>query len=261
MDVTRAFRNLRILLLSLGSLTSAAASGATIEVPRDFLSIQQAMDAAAPGDTVLVGPGTYLEYIDFKGKSISVKSASGPEKTVIDAGSLWCAVSFVQGEGPAAVLEGFTVRNGLGGGYPKYVGGGITCKYSSPTLRNNHILNNRAGDGSNPWGDGGGIYCDSASPSITENVIQGNQALYNCGGIFCKNGSSPEIRRNTLQWNVGYVSGAIYCQYGSSPVIEENVIRENTATNGCEGWGAGIFCYGDSHPVIRNNAKRAFVNQ
>ena len=46
------------------------------------------MDAAAEGDTVLVGPGTYTgpgnRDIELSGKAIVVVSENGPEETVID---------------------------------------------------------------------------------------------------------------------------------------------------------------------------------
>ena len=56
----------------------------TINVPGDYPAIQGAIDAAAAGDVVLVGPGTYVENLDFLGKAITVMSIDGPEDTVVD---------------------------------------------------------------------------------------------------------------------------------------------------------------------------------
>jgi len=39
-----------------------------------YTAIQSAIDAAGTGDTVLVHDGTYIENIDFNGKSITVRS-------------------------------------------------------------------------------------------------------------------------------------------------------------------------------------------
>jgi len=62
-----------LLLISFGS-----AGGAVIYVPDDEPTIQDAIDSAANGDTIIVRPGTYVERIDFDGKGIAVVSENGP---------------------------------------------------------------------------------------------------------------------------------------------------------------------------------------
>jgi hypothetical protein len=62
----------------------AAGQAATIKVPADYPTIQQALDAATGGDTILIAPGTYPENIDFLGKAIALASEQGPGVTVID---------------------------------------------------------------------------------------------------------------------------------------------------------------------------------
>ena len=42
-----------------------------------FVSIQAAIDVAINGDTVIVAPGTYVEWITFAGKAITVRSSHG----------------------------------------------------------------------------------------------------------------------------------------------------------------------------------------
>ena len=56
-----------------------------IEVPTDYSTIQRAIEAAENGDFISVLPDTYVENLDFLGKSISVK-ARGPGITIIQAG-------------------------------------------------------------------------------------------------------------------------------------------------------------------------------
>ena len=50
--------------------SAAAARASTLKVPSDdYPTIQDAVDAAGPGDVVLVGPGEYLESVVLDGKS------------------------------------------------------------------------------------------------------------------------------------------------------------------------------------------------
>lgn len=60
-----------------------AATHRVLVVPRDFATIQAAVNAAAPGDTVNVGPGTYTEQVVIN-KDLDVHG-SGMNATVIKA--------------------------------------------------------------------------------------------------------------------------------------------------------------------------------
>ncbi|MFA6473051.1 MAG: PQQ-binding-like beta-propeller repeat protein, partial [Candidatus Latescibacterota bacterium] len=119
----------------------------TLHVPELYPSIQEGIDAAAAGDTVLVAPGTYHENINFKGKKnivvgsyyITTGDTSYVEKTIIDANKNGRVVEFSSGEDSTTVLEGFVITNGYfesGEVYPSYPmkGAGIFCLNSSPRL-------------------------------------------------------------------------------------------------------------------------------
>lgn len=87
----------------------ASANAATINVPGEQPTIQNAIDIAVQYDTVLVAPGTYLENIDFHGKDIvSLLSSGGAEQTIIRPLNTYLpAVRLVSGEF-ACTLQGFT---------------------------------------------------------------------------------------------------------------------------------------------------------
>jgi len=226
-------------VLVLFSLHQAQAR--IIHVPADSSTIQGGINGAVNGDTVLVASGTYYEHINFYGKSILVKSQAGADSTIIsklyDGLSL---VLFTSGEGVNSILDGFTIQNANN---PNQSGGGIYCfQNSSPTIRNNIIKQNSAGNG-------GSIACyNHSSPIVENNILIQNTAPNNYGGgIFISSSSSPSIINNTFIRNSAYNGGAIFC-YGSSPTISGNTLIENTAPA-----GAGIFCYNNSSPDIFDN--------
>jgi len=68
-------------------IAPSLAFSATIYVPDNYAKIQGAIYAAANGDSVIVRPGTYVENINFMGKTITVRSERGPEVTTIDGGN------------------------------------------------------------------------------------------------------------------------------------------------------------------------------
>jgi len=120
-----------ITLVSVLLLTTTAQS-ATREVGpgKTYTKIQPAINAAGPGDTILVYDGTYIENINFLGKAITVKSVWGASNTIIDGNASGTVVTFDQGEGAGSVLDGFTIRNGN-----NINAGGISCYLSSsPTI-------------------------------------------------------------------------------------------------------------------------------
>jgi parallel beta-helix repeat protein len=115
-----------------------------------FGSIQQAIDVARDGHTVMVKPGVYGK-IDFSGKAITVTSVDGAavikEPWNGRAGARRPdAVTFHTGEGPDSVLKNFIIKD---------AGMAISLNYgSSPTIRNLTIVDNNFGvaayENSNP---------------------------------------------------------------------------------------------------------------
>jgi predicted outer membrane repeat protein len=82
------------------------------EVPGDHPSIQGALAAAAPGDWVCVGEGTWEHFII--NQSVNLVSTGGPEATIID-GEGSALLGSIDGASEVLV-RGFTFRNGLSNG-------------------------------------------------------------------------------------------------------------------------------------------------
>ena len=145
-----------------------------------FQYIQDGINAAMNGDTVLVADGIYKgssnKNLDFNGKAITVKSQNSAATTIIDCENNGRGFYFHSGETLSSVLDGFTITNGNNA-----EGGGINCKSSSPTIKNNIINRNFNHDYD---GHGGGICCNNSSPLIQNNEISENFAKLG-GGIYC----------------------------------------------------------------------------
>ncbi|MBL7148511.1 MAG: T9SS type A sorting domain-containing protein [Candidatus Cloacimonetes bacterium] len=216
-----------------------------INIPADQPTIQEGINVAVNGDTVLVQPDTYYENINYNGKNITVASlfyttqdTSYISQTIIDGDSIDSVVTFASGEDSTAVLYGFTITNGYSYAY----GGGIYCNNnSSPSLLNVTIIDNTAND------YGGGICCCDSSNTIIENVIiTGNSANFDGGGISCLDYSSPSLTNVIISDNSAFIGGGISCRVNSSPTLTNVTISGNSA----DGAG-GIHC-NNSSPTLTN---------
>ena len=95
---------------------------ATLQVPADYPAIQAAVDAARNGDTIILARGSYAGTVDFKGKSLTLRSdfigeAPSPEdvaQTIIEGNTPGLPVINASSNG--SILIGFTVRNGTSSG-------------------------------------------------------------------------------------------------------------------------------------------------
>jgi predicted outer membrane repeat protein len=202
--------------------------GEIIHVPADQLTIQDAIDGAVDGDTVLVAEGIYQgpgnRDINFLGKEIMVIAAMGPMNTIIDCdGSKddpHRAFFFNHGEGIGSVVRGFTITNGYMTG--EEPGGGILCYSASPSIQDCCFFRNYA------FG-GGGIYCKyDSSAEIINCIIQENTALKFGGGITTSTYSHATIINCLITHNRSGASGSgISITYGSEPVLRHCTFYRN----------------------------------
>ncbi|ALN60952.1 leupeptin-inactivating enzyme 1 [Lysobacter antibioticus] len=201
------------------ALALPAAAQTTLRVPADYPTIQAAINAAVAGDTVLVSPGSYPERLNYDGKAITVISEGGPAATVIDGGNSGNVLVFDSGEGPAARLEGFTIKNGRAS-----FGAGIDILAASPSIVGNIFDTNTQTAG----GYGAAIGGNGSSALIERNIFRNNScdSQHLSGVITFVNGSSPDIVNNLIVDNPCRAI-TITLPSGNSPQVSNNTIVGN----------------------------------
>ncbi len=235
-----------IILLLLGA-TSVAPCQSVLQVPVEYLTIQEAVAEAQNGDTVLVGPGTYTGQFTFEGKAITITSSHGPEATTLLAVGTGPVVRMQNGEGPESVLCGFTITGGLAT-LGETDGAGVYCCDSSPTIIGNIVTGNFAGH----WG--GGIHAKGAAPGeafgarIIGNVIHDNEAQSG-GGIFVR--VMPAIVEDNIIFDNAVfqdlfvfptcAGGGIALWGANGSIVRNNLIYNNTAFCESSGRGGGLY--------------------
>ncbi|MBW8042024.1 MAG: hypothetical protein FVQ85_18770, partial [Planctomycetes bacterium] len=105
-----------VISLWTGSLQAARIITVDDDGPADFNSIQAAIDDSNDGDTIIVNPGLYMEYIMFNGKNITVTSTKPNDFDVVASTIIDYGVGFVGTEDPNCTLTGFKINGWIYGG-------------------------------------------------------------------------------------------------------------------------------------------------
>ncbi len=262
----------------------AIPAGTGIGSQSDPTDLVGALAAAAPGDTIYLGAGTYTgSGTAVVSLTTSINLLGGwdgaPTGPVVRDPAAF--VSTLDGEdarqvlritgGAAPTIDGLTITGGLADD-----GGGIYIAGSSPVVSNCVITGNKtqshglvvdgSGGGiyisgssaaeirqnqiiSNESGWGAGIYRDGTQTStIRENLISGNSASNDGGGIILSFADSDQILSNVFMNNTAGMLGGGLRVWGSDSIIRANRISGNSALQ-----GAGMALGNASEPIIMNN--------
>ena len=220
--------------------------GAYINIPTEYSTIQEGIDAAIDGDIILVDPGVYIENINYLEKSITVASLylttqddSYISQTIIDGNNTDSVVQIIDCGESNQSLIGFTITNGYACNGSIDYGGGIYCRESHPILKHLIVTDNSAYEGP-------GI-CIRESSAILEDIVSSNNSIVdnnfynNGGGIYISN--SDVIMKNIKILNNNAERGGGLDLYESTADIENIVCYGNTATVS----GGGIYCWGGTY--------------
>lgn len=184
----------RTMFLCAALIVSAVFAGAPVEareiaVPRDFSSIQAAIDAAAPGDSIVVSKGAYKGSVVIA-KPVTLRSEHGREGTIIASAKF--------GENAVSVVGVFSgVQAGATGGA---VGATITgFTISAP-------------------GASAVLVRDSSGVAVVANRLTGG-----VNGLLSERSSGLRVGENVADFN----EKGIYFYYTDSSIVERNNADSN----------------------------------
>jgi len=228
------------LALPVSAATLTVGSGG------QFKTIQEAVDAAKPGDTVLVAPGTYIENVVVS-KPLTITGAA-----TVQAADSSKDVFLITS--PGVHVDGLTITGGETG---VHVAGVASCVITNIAAHRNvfavYLANVTNSDvtHNNLANNAYGVYCDYATSNMISNNVAtgeiggGGNASYS-DGIYMYYSGSNTVSNNDLSAN--HVFG-ISLFYSSNNIITGNNISQND-------W-YGVRLRQSDNNTLTNNTLRA----
>jgi len=233
--------------------TATTVRATTHFVPGSFPTIGQALSIAAPGDTVLVSPGTYSELLNLV-DGVILRGADSFDRPILDGAG---AGPLLTGSkcGPNTAIESFVFRNALAIGE----GGALRLVSCSIAVENCAFEDNRATHG-------GAIGSEESDFTVTNCTFLGNTATQTGGAIAATGMPSPAIVGCRFENNGAIAGGAVSVRNANDPVIQSSAFAFNAADQGGALWfdlltgGAVQGCTFVSNEAAASNGAAMFFN-
>ena len=191
-----------------------------LQVPGQYGTIQEAIDASEHGDTIVVAPGRYVENLQLRGKNITLTSTDPTDpdivsSTIVDGNEADAVIRVHEGE-TDVTITGFTITNGVGatGWEGDRRGGGINIRVNASGNHTFTVTGNVLRDNTAEYGGGIYVLLNSSGSStllLSDNTIEDNTADYDGGGIYSSSGGTRVIMTaNTVSNNSAIDGGGVY---------------------------------------------------
>lgn len=216
--MAKAFWTTALLLASI-VLWIDESRAAIIHVPENHKSIQEAINAAAPGDEVIVGQGLYRENVLIE-KPLVVRSSAGPSMTMVQA--LDENLPSIKVAGTENVtISGFSATGSL-------VAGTLLSDAKGVILTNCRFTDNFSG-----------IVMHGTAGSTLKANISNSNAQY---GVYMEKSHNNRIEENTSSLNN---DKGFFISNSNNNTVTGNSVNLNT-------WD-GIMLYASTGNTIANN--------
>jgi len=191
-----------IFLLIITSTTFA--STLKVDGSEGYTKIQQALNNATVGDTVLVYPGTYIENIYIDKELVLTAESENPADTIIQAARAEEHILDIKANG--VTIKGFTIKDARG---PEkagiYLDSVEKCNISNNVLSNNQNGIGLASSTGNVLIDNNivssrwiGIYLERSNDNLLDN---NSMVLNNWDGITLEASNNNELKNNGINSN------------------------------------------------------------
>ncbi len=210
----------------------------------DYALIQEAVDAAGPGDIVKVAGGIYTDIhgrpspFNYEGPSVITQVVYLSQTLTIQGG--YTTTNWITPDPEANP----TTLDAQGQGRALFITGGV-----APTVAGLRLTGGDAAQaGADPYGQnrGGGLYILGAAAEIQECLVYGNMADSG-GGIYTYD-AHLTMRNSTLTDNAALFFGGGMLMVEGAGLLEDTLFFSNTA-----GMGAGAY-FGSEAITLTNNA-------
>lgn len=239
-----------LITITLISLLTMPMVSATTATPRtwivdntfrgDFTSIQQAVNAASSGDTILIRPRYYFENVNVN-KPLMIQSKTGPRNTIVVALNSNDHVFEIMSDGVA--INGLGIEGAWGWGTS-----GIFTNANYGIISNNEVFDNQYG-----------VHISNAR----NNTIANNFVSDNRFGIYLSNSNSNVLTNNNAvdNWNAGISierSNANSIIGNNASDNDRGIILTNSnnnviSTNNCVENVMGIFLLSSNNNEVTHN--------
>ncbi len=243
-----------LISFALGASVQAAEHVVRADGTGDFPTIQAAVDAAAPGDTILLEDGVFIgsgnRDVRLFGKDLVIRSQNGPESCVIDsegaAGSPHRAFRLDAGETQATRIEGIKIVGGyVQGPFPECGGGGILVAYGShPTITQCIFEGNESGF----QGFGAGLLAwENCDITLTDCTFVDNVSGWYGGGFTLRKDCDAIVERCVVDGNYAFHAGGGASITHSNAQVTECWFLNNWVTEASAG---GVLIKAEAEPVF-----------
>jgi len=220
-----------VLVLSFSLVTAVPARADIIDVPGDHNTIQAAIDAASPGDTINVAAGTYNERVNIN-KSLTLKGANagvpatevrGPESIINPQGLALDFGVLIDGVDTTATIDGFMVENYERAG----ILAGAFSLENDPAVA--HILNNIVTEPVGQQNNNCIQLADGTTGTVIGNEVSGanlESPDWSGSGILVSGSSNVLVSNNYVHDCEGGIQIQGYAEYRDAPA-ENNIVEYN----------------------------------